>query len=632
MLTVSGQRNLAGWQGQALRWLCVAAISYHLYAAAFGAPEALKFRSAHVAMYLAIIFLAFAPFRAARGDRVPWYDVILFILAWVPAIYIYANYFYIVDRYPYVTPLRPLDWAMGILMILLVIEACRRAVGLTLTILLAFFLAHAMLGSYFPPPLDQTSVEPMRLIDHLVMTTSGLFGEITNISATYVLMFVLLGAVLEKAKGGDLFMNLATGLMGRSPGGPGKAAVLASGLFGSISGAAVANVYATGTFTIPLMIKTGFRKKFAAAVEAVASSSGQLVPPIMGSAAFLIADFTRTPYLEVAASAALPAFLYLLAVYVMVHLETAKYNLPAMDAEMVREARAGIRVYAHMGLVLMVVVAFLAFRYTPVTAAFFGVLSAVGLSWLRPETRLLPLMIIDAIELGARRVAPVAAALFVAALIVGAIELSGLGLRFTSILVNVTQGDLVLTMLLVMVSCIILGMGLPTSAAYMIVAIFGAPALIKLGVDPLAAHFFVFYYAIISAITPPVAVAAYAAATVAETPMQATGWTAMKLGAAVYLVPFVMVYNPALLMVGETASVIQAFGTGIVGVIALGAAVQGFLLTRCLWPERLLAAAAALSLLYGGWRTDALGAGLLILVLASQMIRRRAAASSSTSA
>lgn len=626
-MEIVGQRNLEGWYGRGLRWLCVIVIGYHLSAAAFGAPEAMKFRSAHVAMYLAIVFMAFPLVRSWRQTKVPWYDLLLFVLAWVPAVLIYVRYDYIVDRYPYVTLLEPLDWVTGVLLLVLVIEACRRSVGLTLTILLAFFLAHAMLGSYFPAPLDQTSVKPMRLIDHLFMTTSGLFGEITNISASYVLMFVLLGAMLEKAKGGDLFMNLATGLMGRSPGGPGKAAVLASGLFGSISGAAVANVYATGTFTIPLMIKTGFQKRFAAAVEAVASSSGQLVPPIMGSAAFLIADFTRTPYLDVAYSAALPAFLYLFAVYVMVHLETMKYGLPAMDAGMVRSARAAIKTYAHMGLVLVVVVTALAFRYTPVTAAFWGVLATVVLSWLRHETRLWIPQIIDAFELGARRVAPVAAALFVAALIVGAIELSGLGLRFTSILVNVTNGQLLPTMVLVMISCIILGMGLPTSAAYMIVAIFGAPALIKLGVTPLAAHFFVFYYAIISAITPPVAVAAYAAATVAETPMQATGWTAMKLGAAVYLVPFVMVYNPALLMLGDTVSVIQALVTGVVGVIALGVAVQGYFLTRCTWLERLAASVAALTLLYGGWETDAIGGLLIVAVYGVQVIRRRSTAS-----
>lgn len=625
-MKVSGQRDLQGWSGQLVRWFSIAVIGYHLAAAQFGAPEVMKFRPTHVAMYCGLIFLLFGFRREDQRQGVPWYDLVLFALSWAPVVYIYLNYDYISERYAYVTPLTHLDWAMAAVALILAAEACRRAVGLTLVALLAAFLVHALFGSYFPGPLKQTPVALERLADHLFMTTSGLYGSITGISATYVLMFVLLGAVLEQARGGHLFMNLASGLMGRSPGGPGKAAVLASGLFGSISGAAVANVYATGTFTIPLMIKTGFQRRFAGAVEAVASASGQLVPPIMGSAAFLIADFTRIPYVEVATSAALPAFLYLFAVYFMVDLETRKYGLPAMDEEMVRQARREIRLDIHMLLVLVVVVVMLVLRFTPVMAAYYGVLSTLVLSLVRAHTRMSLTDLLNAFELGARRIAPIAGALFVAATIVGVIELSGLGLRFTSVLLSVTGGELLPTLLLLMVACIVLGMGLPTSAAYMIVAIFGAPALIKLGVEPLAAHFFVFYYAIISAITPPVAVAAYAAATIAQTPMQRTGLTAMKLGAAVYVVPFIMVYSPALLSIGSALEILQALITGLIGIISLGACVQGFVLTRLNVAERLVAGLAAASLLYGGWRSDLVGGVLLAGILALQVIRRRNAA------
>lgn len=623
MQQIGGQRTIPRGAGHILRWYCFGIILYHLAAAQFGAPEPMKFYPTHVAMYVSMIFIAFSASARDMRERVPWCDWVLAVLAWAPVAYIHLNYDYIVERYPYVTPLEPLDWAMAGVAILLTLEACRRSVGLTLVLLLAFFVAHSLFGSYFPGALEQSAQSPMRLVDHLFMTTSGLYGSITGISATYVLMFVLLGAVLEKARGGDLFMNVAIGLMGRTPGGPGKAAVLASGMFGSISGAAVANVYATGTFTIPLMIRTGFKKQFAASVEAVASASGQLVPPIMGSAAFLIADFTRTPYVDVAAAAALPAVLYLFAVWFMVHLETLKYQLPSMEAEMVRDARRQIRMDLHMALVLVIVVMLLINRFTPFYAAYVGVLSTIGLSWLRARTRMGPRAIVDAFELGARRIAPIAAALFMAGLIVGTIELSGLGLRFTSILLSVTGGSLFFTMLLVMLSCIILGMGLPTSAAYMIVAIFGAPALIKLDVEPLAAHFFVFYYAIISAITPPVAVAAYAAATIAGTPMQQTGLSAMRLGAAVYLVPFVLVYNPALLLMGETWQIVLALATGIVGVVSLGACVQGFLLTRLGIVERILAGLSAVSLLHGGWRTDLAGAAALLVLVGWQLARRR---------
>ena len=621
-MEIAGQRPLAGVPALVLRWGCIGIIAYHLAAAQFGAPEVMKFRPTHVAMYLGLIFLAYGLRRNDKRATVPWYDWVLFALCWLPLAYIYWDYETVVNRYAYITPLTTLQWVMAALALALTLEACRRTVGLTLVLLVTLFVAQALFGPYFPPPFDQSAVPPMRLADHLFLTTSGLYGSITGISATYVLMFVLLGAVLEQARGGELFMNLATAAMGRARGGPAKAAVLASALFGSISGAAVANVYATGTFTIPLMIRTGFRPRFAAAVEAVASASGQLVPPIMGSAAFLIADFTRTQYVDVATAAALPALLYLFAVYFMVDLETRRYRLPAMNAALVAQARRDIWLDLHMILVLAAVVAMLVMRYTPFYAAYVGVVGTLIISQVRARTRLGLRKILDGFEIGARRIAPIAAALFVAALVVGVIELSGLGLRFTSILLSITGGDVLLTMLLVMVSCIVLGMGLPTAAAYMIVAIFGAPALIKLGIEPLAAHFFVFYYAIISAITPPVAVAAYAAATIAGTPLQATGVTAMKLGAAVYLVPVVLVYSPALLLIGDTWQIAQALATALVGIVALAACVQGWLLVGLSVGERLLAAGTALALLHGGWQSDLGGAALLAALIGVQVLKR----------
>ncbi len=630
MIEIAGQRRPSGFGGLLLRWGSVAIVAYHLYGAQFGLPEARMFRPMHVAMYCALTFVAYGWCRDDRSVKIPWWDWLLFALAWLPMAYIYANFSYIAEeRYPYVMPLEIWDWAAALLAIILVVEACRRTVGWTLVVLLAVFVLHALYGPYFPAPFDTGAVAPMLLVDHLFMTTDGLYGTITNISGTYVLMFVLLGAVLEKARGGELFMNIAITVMGKVKGGPAKAAVLASALFGSISGAATANVYATGTFTIPLMIRTGFRRKFAAAVEAVASASGQLVPPIMGSAAFLIADFTNTEYTDVALGAALPAFLYLFAVYFMVTLEAKRSDLPAMAPDMVATARRAIRLDIHMLLVLVVVVVLLANRYTPFFAAYVGVVATVVLSWLRAHTRVDAKTLFDGLEAGARRIAPIAAALFVAALVVGVIEQSNLGLRFTSILLSLTGENLFLTMVLVMLCCIILGMGLPTAAAYMVVAIFGAPALIKLGVMPLAAHFFIFYYAIISAITPPVAIAAYAAATIAQTPLQSTGFAAMKLGAAVYLVPFVIAYSPSLLLIGDGLDVIQALVTALVGIVALAACVQGYLLRPMGIPERLLAGAAAVALLAGGWRSDLVGAGLLALVVLAQAVRARSDLSAS---
>lgn len=621
---VSGQRDTRGIAGLVLKWYAIGIIFFHLYAAQFGAPEVLIFLPTHVAMYVGLIYLSY-PFRSGlAGKRIPWYDWLLCGLSWAPALYIFLNYQHVVNRLPYVESLSMLEMGMGIAAVLLTLEACRRSLGVTLVVLFAIFLVHALFGQHFPGPLKQTPIEFERLIDHLFLTTSGLYGSITGISATFVLMFVLLGAVLERAGGGQLFMNLAMGLMGGFRGGTGKAAVASSGLFGSISGSAVANVYATGTFTIPLMKRSGFKPTFAAGTEAVASSSGQLVPPIMGSAAFLIADFTRLQYLDVAVAATLPAFLYLFAVFVMVHLESVKFGLPPMERAMVLQARRDVKLHVHMLLVLAIVVAMLIDRRTPFFAAYVGVLATLVLAQLRASSRMGLGAILGAFELGARRIAPVAAALFVAALIVGTIELTGLGLRFTSLLLSVTQGNLLLTLILVMICCIVLGMGLPTAAAYMIVALFGAPALIKLGVEPLAAHMFVFYYAIISAITPPVAIAAFAAATIARCSMQQAGWTAMKIGSAVYIVPFVIAYHPGLLFRGDPLDILVGFVTGVVGVVALAMGMQGYGLRRLLLLERVSALGAAVMLLWGGWITDLIGVALILAIGLAQFLLKPA--------
>ncbi|HVL59259.1 MAG TPA: TRAP transporter fused permease subunit, partial [Burkholderiaceae bacterium] len=410
-IEISGQREARGTAGLLLRWYSIAIIAFHLYAAQFGAPEVMIFLPTHVAMYVGLIFLAY-PARHGRLQRaIPWYDWALFALAWVPALYIFLNYEHVVTRLQYVEGLTPLEMTMGLGAIALTLEACRRSLGLTLVILFAVFLVHALFGQWFPGALRQTPIELERLVDHLYMGSSGLYGSITGISATFVLMFVLLGAVLERSGGGTLFMNLAVGLMGGYRGGTGKAAVASSGLFGSISGSAVANVYATGTFTIPLMKRSGFRPTFAAGVEAVASSSGQLVPPIMGSAAFLIADFTRLQYLDVATAATLPAFLYLFAVFVMVHIESVKHGLPAMERGIVLQSRRDIKLHVHMLLVLVIVVAMLIDRRTPFFAAYVGVLATIVLAQLFRSTRMNLRGILDAFEIGARRIAPVAAAL-----------------------------------------------------------------------------------------------------------------------------------------------------------------------------------------------------------------------------
>lgn len=612
---VGGQRELSGYSATVLRWFTLIVMAFHLYTVQFGQPQVLIFRSMHVSMYTSLVFLAYGMIRARAYRKIPWWDLCLFVAAWVPAIYVFFNYERISTRYAYVEPLTQPDWIVGILTILLVAEACRRALGITLVIMLACFVAHALFGPYFPSVLNQPAIAPSRLIDHTFMTTAGIFGSLTGLSATYVLMFVLFGAILDSAQGGKFFMNLSAIIAGRLQGGSGKVAVFSSGLFGSISGSAVANVYATGSFTIPLMIRTGFKPKFAAAIEAIASSSGQLVPPIMGSAAFLIADFTDTPYFEVVKAAIIPAFLYLFAVYMMVHFEARKNNLDKMSEETVRTAWAELPKYLHLGLPLVVIVYMLLEGRSPYNAAYWGIVSTLVLAQVFPATRMSIKGILDALESGGRIIAPIAVSLFVASMIISTIELTGLGLRFTALLLSVTQGDLAITLILIMISCIILGMGLPTAAAYIIVAIFAAPALVKLGVPALAAHLFVFYYAIVSAITPPIAVAAYAAGSIARVKsLQSVGFTSMRLGIAVYIVPFIFILTPALLLVGTWQDIAIAAASATLGIIALAAAAQGYFMGMLGALARVAMGVAAIALLHGGLITDGAGLGAMIVL------------------
>ncbi len=620
---VSGQRILSGSHALILRFFTLIVIFYHLYTVQFGQPQVLIFRSIHVGMYTALVFLAYGFLRGREGSRIPWYDFVLAGIALIPAAYVYLDYDRISLRYPYVEPLETMDWIVGLTVMVLATEACRRALGLTLTLMLAFFLGHALFGPYFPGVLNQPAIGVERIIDHTFMTTAGIYGSLTGLSATYVLMFVLFGAILDCAQGGKFFMNASALLAGRLKGGAGKVAVFASGLFGSISGSAVANVYATGSFTIPLMIRTGFRPRFAAAIEAIASSSGQLVPPIMGSAAFLIADFTGTAYFEVVKAAIIPAYLYLFAVYMMVHLEAAKNDIPAMGEDLIANAKKDFFRYAHLGVPLVVIVYLLIEGRSPYNAAYWGIITTIVLAQIFPATRMNLRGILEAFETGGRIIAPIAMSLFVAAMIISTIELTGLGLRFTALLLSVTNGDLVITLLLVMVSCIILGMGLPTAAAYIIVAIFAAPALVKLGISPLSAHLFVFYYAIVSAITPPIAVAAYAAGSIAgEKSLQAVGFTAMRLGVAVYLVPFMFIATPALILNAGWAEVAQAVLTASLGIVALAAAAQAYLVMPAHVLERVVLLAAAICLLLGGLRTDIAGLVLVACVVLLQYRRK----------
>jgi len=624
-MEISGQRILENkWSANFVRYFSVLAILYHLYAAQFGAPEVLKYRSTHIAIFLSLAFLLYGFTKNSSSKIIPWYDYLLVILAILPTAYIFINYKYFTTRYLYISPLRTTDYVFGIIAIILIIEACRRCLGYPLPILFVIVVSQSLFGNIFPGPLRQTPISFKLLIDHLFMSTSGLFGLITGMSATFIIMFVIFGSMFEESKGGQLFMDVASAVLGKARGGPAKTAIIASSLFGSISGSAVANVYATGCVTIPLMKKSGFKPSFAAAVEAVASTSGQLVPPVMGTAAFLMANFLGIPYIKVVQAAILPAFLYLFSLYINVHIESERLKLPAMGKSLVKKARKNILKNIHLFFPIFIIVYLLIQRRTPFFSAYWGIITAFIVAQLSRHTRISFKGLLDSFERAARRLVPIAVALFTANLIVGVIELTGLGLRITSALIHFSGGNLAVTLFLTMVVSLILGMGLPTTAAYLIVAIFAAPALIQMGIDPLASHLFVFYYAILSEITPPVALSAYAAATVAEAPMQKTAFKAMQLGAVVFVMPWLIIYNTNLIYFrGNPWVAAEGILTIILGIIPFVSGVQGYLFNKSNIIERVIGFASGFFLFMPGVYSDILGLILFLLLSIYQLFGKK---------
>jgi TRAP transporter 4TM/12TM fusion protein len=500
-----------------------------------------------------------------------------------------------------------LDLAMGAVAVLLVLELARRATGWGLVTICVLALGYAFAGPYLPGVLAHRGYDTTRLIEQLYLSTEGIWGIPLGVSANFVYLFVLFGAVLETAGGGALLIALANKVAGRTRGGPAKTAAVASAFMGSLSGSAVANVVTTGTFTIPLMKRAGFRPFFAGAIEAAASTGGQLMPPVMGAGAFILATWTNIPYLDVAIAAIIPSLLYYGALIAAIHFRACRMGIePAKeeDTEPVLER-------LHLLLPLAIIVVLLAMGRSPMRAAFWGVASALVMAVLRPATRPSMTETWEIMERAGRGAVQVAAACAAAGIVVGVASLTGIGLRMSELIITLSGGNLLAALALTGLGSIVLGMGLPTTAAYVVLAALGAPALVQLGVPLLAAHLFIFYFGCISNVTPPVSLAAFAAAGIAGSPPIRTATAAAMLAGAGFIVPFMFVYGPELLMVGSWMEIGIATVTAMIGVISLAAAAVGYARKRLSWWERLLAFAAALVLVYPGLATD--GAGLLLV-------------------
>ena len=602
--------------------LAVMMSAYHIYAASFGAPEAMMHRSIHLLFTLLLIFLVSITGRSKQDKTKLLLDLALILLTLASLGHIFLNYEYVVTRYSYVQSLTLWDFVMGVILTLILLEASRRLIGWALPITAACFLLYAIFGKYLPGLVRHSGFPLETIVDQLYLTTEGMFGIPLGVSSTYVILFVIFGAFLEESGTGQFFMDFSNSLVGGAKGGPGKISCVSSALFGTISGSAVANVMVDGWLTIPLMKRTGFKKDFAAAVEATASTGGQIMPPVMGAAAFVMAEYTGIPYIQICIHAAIPALLYYFALFMAIHFEASRTGLLGVPKEERPRFQSVVLARGHLFFPLIVIVYFMIAGYTPMYACIYATLSVVLIALLRQETRMGFMKILRALEFGAKNMLPVAAACACAGIIIGVINLTGLGLKFTSLILVIAGDSLIPALIFTMFAGIVLGMGLPTTAAYIVQAALLIPALIKLGVPLIAAHLFVFYFAIISAITPPVAMAVYAAAGIGGSNLWRTGLEAVRIGATGFIIPFMFVYGPSLLMIGSIGTIITTIISSSIGVVALSAGLMGWFLKEATYLERAMLVAGALLLIKPGLYTDVIGLVLLIIVIVIQKLRK----------
>ncbi len=589
---------------------------FQMYTACFGAFGALQQRTIHLVLVCLMVFILY-PTSKEKGSWLRIVDVMFFFASAFIGVYLYLK----ADQFAITAvSLEAIDVAVGLLGIVIVFESTRRVMGWIMPSIAGVFMLYALFGQYMPDLVVHRGFTLERISYQMFFTMEGVLGAPLGVSATFVSVFVIFAAFLRTSGAGDFFINCAFALFGKYRGGPAKAAVIASSLFGTFSGSAIANVVGTGTFTIPLMKRTGYRPQFAAAVESVASTGGQLMPPVMGAAAFLMVEFINMSYTQIMLASILPAVLFYLAVFIMVDLEAGKNHITGLTKEelpsLVKEIKSGwIMVIPLIVLIVMLVYS----GTTPSKAGFWSTIAVVAVAFINRSVKFAGKELWECLESGGKSVIEVATACATAGIIIGVITLTGLGMKLSNVLINLAGGNTFTLLMLTAIACTILGMGVPTTACYLIVATLVAPALVKMGVLPIAAHLFVFYYGVMSMITPPVALAAYAGASIAGANPFKTGFTAMRLGVLAFVIPFNFVYGPPLLLEGSVGEIVQSMVTATIGTAFLSVAIQGWFKVSLPMLSRLLLAAAGLCLIDTGMLTDILS---IALAVGSAMVAR----------
>jgi len=633
------------WRQYITVFISVIFVIFQLYATLSGAITAQVLRATHLAFVQLLAFLLFPPTKNSPRNTLPWYDIVLGLIGAACWLYIVVNFDSLVRRSGNNTPL---DVAVGIVGILVLFESCRRIVGLPIMIIAGSFIVFAFAGKYLPGFLHHRGYSLQRVVCHLFYNTEGIMGTPIGACSTFIFLFILFGALLEKTGIGHFFIDVCNALAGGASGGPAKVAVLSSALLGTVSGSSVSNTVGSGSFTIPMMKKLGYKGEFAGAVEAAASTGGQIMPPIMGAAAFLMAESLGLPYITIVKAAIVPAILYFTGIFITVHLEAKKLGLKGLPKDQLPRFMPLLLKKGYMILPLVVIIYFLCAGKTAVFAALMGIIACVlvgfGVSVSDLAHGRKPSFggkdIVEIMCTAARNIISVAIACGMAGIIIGIVTLTGLGLRLGNGLVMLAHGKLLLTLIFTMVASIILGMGAPTTANYLITSTITAGAIISLGIEPLAAHMFAFYFGIIADVTPPVALAAIAGAAIAKAKPMKTALNATKLAIGAFIIPYMFVYNSKMLMINASAlSVVMIIITAILGMFGISVALEGYGFNNTGFfynsgknkatiiafdaLERILFAVAGILCVIPETKTDIIGVSLLAVLTAYQLILKK---------
>ncbi len=627
---MDNSRQLKPWQMKTLTGIAAVLSLFAIYTNGFSNIQEIYRNALFLGFILVLTFMMFPLSKKTNKNKLSILDYLFIAGSLIGIGYIVLNYTAIhIDRQSQIIPM---DNFFAILTVIILLEAARRSIGWFIPILSALAIVYAIYGPHFPGMFAHAGFSLERLLYRLYMTTEGIFGMTLSIASTYIVLFILFGAFLTVSGASQFFNELALAIAGQRRGGPAQVAVISSALTGSLSGSAVANVATTGSFTIPLMKKIGLKPKFAGAVEATASTGGMIMPPIMGAAAFIMAGFLGISYTTIIIAALIPSILYYVSLIIAIDIEAKRQGLKGLSKDSIPIVKDVLKARGVLALPILVVIGTLLIGKTPLFAGFAGIISVIIASWLTKDksTRVTPRKAFDALVEGAKGTVQVGIATAAIGIIIAVVTMTGLGSTFAYNIIELAQGSLPLILILVMVTSIILSLGLPSTALYIIVAVTAAPALITAGVNPLAAHFFVLWFGALSNVTPPVALAAYTAAGIAGSDPMKTSWTAMKLALPGFIVPFMIVYNPVLLMQDDPSitfplwvAVILAFVTALIGIFALAVAINNFFTIKLNIVERIGLLISAFLLISGGLVTDVIGISLLIVFMGMHLFRAR---------